>query len=279
MALAEVAGRKVYYEIHGDAPGEPLVLVMGMGGSCTGWLALQVPEFRQRHRTIIYENRGVGESEDPGGPFSTADLADDLAGLLDALEVPRAHVLGAFLGGMTAQQLALRHPARVRRLVLVGTYARPDARRRLLLEKWRAMALADTPASVFVRERLLWTLQDETLEQRDLVDAMASSFPGSGLPIDPRLFARQCEAGLGHDVYDRLREIPHPTLVMCGRHDQLTPPKLHRELADELPDARLVTLPYGAHLVFAEAAQRLNRTVLEFLAEDEERRDRGQKRP
>jgi len=267
MPLASVSGRKVYYELHGEGDGPPLVLVMGMAGSCKGWLALQVPDFAPHHRTLIYENRGVGESEDPGGPFSTADLADDLAGLLDALAIPRAHVLGSFLGGMTAQQLALRHPARVAKLVLVGTYARPDAKRRLLLEKWREMARHPLGAGVMVRERLLWTLRDETLEQSDLVDAMAASFPGGGIPIDADLFIRQCEACLGHDVVDRLREVRHETLVVCGRHDQLTPPKLHRELADEIPNAHLMTLSYGAHLVMAECAQQLNEAVLHFLSE------------
>jgi len=267
VPLTNVSGRKVYYESHGEAPGTPLVLVMGMAGSCKGWLALQVPDFAPHHRTVIYENRGVGASEDPGGAFTTADLADDLAGLLDALEIRRAHVLGAFLGGMTAQELALRHPRRVEKLVLVGTYARPDAKRRLLLEKWREMARHDFAAAVMVRERLLWTLRDETLEQTDLVDAMAASFPGSGFPLDRDVFMRQCDACLKHDTVDRLRQIRQPTLVICGRHDQLTPPKLHRELADEIPNAHLMTLSYGAHLVMAECAQQLNEAVLHFLAE------------
>jgi len=265
MPLTDVSGRKVYYEIHGDAAGTPLVLVMGMAGSCAGWQALQVPEFSPHHRTVIYENRGVGQSDDADGPFTTADLADDLAGLLDALEIERAHVLGVFMGGMTAQELALRHPERVERLVLSGTYARPDAKRRLLIEKWREMARAETSPEVFVRERLLWTLQDETLEQSDLIEAMSQSFPGGGLPIERDLFARQCDACLGHDTFDRLRDIHHSTLLVCGRQDQLTPPKLHREMADEMPDARLVTLSYGAHLVQAESAQRFNQTVLQFL--------------
>ena len=89
---------------------------------------------------MIFDHRGVGESGDPGGPFSIADLADDCVALLDALQIERAACLGLFMGGMVAQELALRHPQRVERLVLVGTYARPDAKRRLLLEKWRAMA-------------------------------------------------------------------------------------------------------------------------------------------
>ncbi len=268
MPLATVAGRQVYYESHGQGPGPPLLLIMGMAGSCQGWLALQVPEFSPVRRTLIFENRGVGQSEDPGGPFSTADLADDAAGLLEALEVERADVLGVFMGGMAAQELALRHPDRVERLVLVGTFARPDAKRRLLLEKWGAMAKHGTPPEVFVRERLLWTLQDETLEQSDLIDAMERSFPGEDPPLSAELFVRQCDACLGHDTSARLGEIEHRTLVVCGRLDQLTPPKLHREIADKTPNARLVTLPYAAHLVMAEAAERFNHTVLQFLAED-----------
>jgi 3-oxoadipate enol-lactonase len=272
VPLASALGRKIYYELHGEDRGVPLALVMGLGGSCRGWHALQVPELAPHHRLLLYDHRGVGESEDPGGPFTTADLADDLVGLLDALGIERVHVLGAFMGGMAAQELALRHPERVRRMVLVGCYARPDAKRRLLLEKWREMAREGSSAEVFLRERLLWTLQDETLEQSDLIDAMARSFPGEGaLPIPPGLLIRQCDACLGHDTLDRLRGIEAPTLVVCGRNDQLTPPKFHRQLADEIPGARLVTFTYGAHLVLAESAERFNRTVLAFLAEDRPR--------
>jgi pimeloyl-ACP methyl ester carboxylesterase len=265
VPLIDVAGRKVYYESHGEGSGAPLLLVSGMAGSCRGWLALQVPELSQHRRTLIFDHRGVGESEDSGGPFSTADLADDTAALLEAVRVGPVAVVGAFLGGMVAQELALRHPERVERLVLVGTYARPDATRRILLEKWRAMAQAGTPSEVFVRERLLWTLQDETLEQTDLVEALSRTFPDEALPYSADLFARQCEACLAHDTAERLGEIEQPTLVICGRHDRLTPGKFHRELADGIPDAHLVTFPYAAHLVIAESAERFNTTVLQFL--------------
>ena len=267
--MISVAGRKVYYELHGQARGVPLVLVMGMGGSCRGWLALQVPEFARQHRTLIFDHRGVGASEDPGGPFTTAQMADDLAGLLDALAIERADVLGVFMGGMVAQELALRHARRVDRLVLVGTWARPDAKRRMLLTQWRELARSGASIETLVRERLLWTLQDETLEQQDLIDAMVQFFTRDGAPLSADVFARQCDACLAHDSADRLRQIRQRTLVVCGRHDALTPPKFHRELADEIPGAQLVTLHYGAHLVMAESAESFNRTVLQFLAEDE----------
>jgi pimeloyl-ACP methyl ester carboxylesterase len=268
VPYAAVQGRKVYYELHGEHPGVPLALVMGMGGSCQGWLPLQVPEFSRQRRTLIFDHRGVGETDDPGGPFTTADLADDTAGLLDSLGIERADVLGAFMGGMIAQQLALRHADRIDRIVLVGTWARADAKRRLLLQQWRDLARAESSIDLMVRERLLWTLQDATLEQTDLIDAMVTFFTRDGAPFTPELFVRQAEACLEHDTADRLREICHKTLVICGRHDQLTPPKFHRELADEIPNAALVTIAYGAHLVMAESAEHFNHAVLQFLAED-----------
>lgn len=268
MPLVDVGGFELYYESHGEHAGTPLVLITGLAGSCRGWLPLQVPAFSSARRTLIFDNRGVGRSEEPGGPFTTADMARDAASLLDALEIEKADVLGAFLGGMVAQELALSHPHRVDRLVLVGTYARPDAKRRLLLETWRALPSSGAPREVLLNQRMLWCLQDETLEQSDLIDPMLENFRREGAPLSEDLFVRQCDACLGHDSHDRLRRLRQRTLVLCGRNDQLTPPKFHRELADEIPDARLVTLSYGAHLIEVEAAERFNEIVLQFLAED-----------
>ena len=240
---------------------------MGIGGSCRGWLPIQVPEFSRHRRTLIFDYPGVGNSEGDDAPFSTADLADTLAGLFDALAIERATVLGAFMGGMVAQELALRHAARVERLVLVGTYARPDAKRRMLLTQWRELARIGAPLEVLVRDRLLWTAQDETIEQTDLIEQMIAFFSRDGAPLTPELFARQCDACLAHDTLDRLHEISQPTLVVCGRNDALAPPKFHRQLADEIPDARLVTFAYGAHLVMVEAAEAFNRAVIDFASD------------
>jgi pimeloyl-ACP methyl ester carboxylesterase len=172
------------------------------------------------------------------------------------------------MGGMVAQELALRHPQRVRRLVLVGTYARPDAKRRMLLTQWRDLARLDSPLELLIRDRLLWTAQDETIEQTDLIEAMIDFFKRDGAPLTADLFARQCEACLGHDTADRLAGIPHPTLVVCGRDDLLTPPSLHQRLADGLPDAKRVTIATGAHLVMVESGDTFNRSVLQFLEDD-----------
>lgn len=267
MPHAVVQGRKLYYELHGQHPGPPFLLAMGIGGSCRGWLPLQVPEFSRERPTLIFDYPGVGGSEAQAGPFSTADLADTAVGLLDALDIEQADVGGAFMGGMVAQELALRHPQRVARLVLMGTYARADAKRRMLLEQWRELARSDAPLSVMIRDRLLWTAHDDTIAETDLIEQMIEFFTRDGAPLSAELFARQCEACIGHDTLSRLEQIRQPTLVLCGAHDLLTPPKLHRELAAGIRDARLVTLPGGAHLVMVESAEIWNRTVLQFLAE------------
>ena len=267
MPNTVVDGRKLYYELHGDHPGPPLLLANGAGGSCRGWLPLQVPELSRVRPTLIFDYPGVGESEPYPGPFTTADLADTTAGLLDALDLAQSDVLGVFMGGMVAQQLALRHPERTRRLVLVGTYGRPDAKRRALLTQWRALAESGASVEIQVRNRLLWTVQDDTMEQGDLIDAMLEFYTRESPPMSAETFGLQCAACMDHDVLDRLREIAVPVLVICGRHDQFTPPKLHRELADELPDARLVTFHHAAHVVMLEAAEPFNQTVLDFLSE------------
>jgi len=269
MPLATVGGRRLHYETHGEHAGTPLVLVMGVGGSCRGWLPFQVPAFSKQRRVIIYDHRGVAASEDDGTAFTVADLAADLRGLLDALDVERADVLGAFLGGMVAQQLGLEHPERVGRLALVGTYARPDRKRRLLLEQWKEMARADESQDLLMRNRLLWTLRDETLDDAELVDGMIEFFRRDGPALPTEVFVRQCDACLGHDVHDRLPELRTPTLVVCGERDQLTPVRLHRELDERLPDGRLVVLPHAGHLVEVETADRFNHVVEQFL--DEER--------
>ncbi|MFQ5416819.1 MAG: alpha/beta fold hydrolase, partial [Myxococcota bacterium] len=212
MPTVRVGQHDVFCEVHGDAPGVPLLLVMGMGGSCRGWLPLQIPEFSKDRRAVIFDHPGVGESDDTGEAFSTGDLADNAVQVLDGLGIARADVLGVFMGGMVAQEIALRHPDRAGRLVLTGTYARPDAKRRLLLEHWRELARGGAPIEALIRERLLWTLQDETLEQTDLIQSMIDFFNREGPPLTSEVFARQADACLAHDALDRLGDVRQATL-------------------------------------------------------------------
>ena len=263
-------GFGIHYEVHGDGAGTPLVLVMGMGGTCQGWLSVTVPDLvRSGRRCVIFDNRGAGQSEDPGGPITTPDMAEDTRALLDHLEIPRAHVLGGFLGGMIAQELAIAHPARVASLILVGTYARADAKRRAILELWKSMVEIGVPAELRIKKRLIWTLGDATMEQEDLIEAMWRFYLRDDAPMDDKVFARQAEACIRHDALERLGEIGAPTMVVNGEGDILTPPALSREIVSRVKDSRLVLLPNAGHLVAAELAPRFNRLVIRFLRDTE----------
>ncbi len=272
MPLAKLSSHSLYYELHPAREPEPgllpIVLVMGMAGRCAGWLPFQVPRFSENRPVLIYDHRGVGQSEDPGHPFTTADLGRDLVALLDALELERVDVAGYFLGGMAIQEAALAAQGRFRKLVLVGTWARPDAKRRMLLGEWAALARAKTPARAMIRHRLIWTLSDESLDETDLLEPAIAHLDDGQTPLTGEPFARQCDACMGHDALARLPALPHPTLALCGRRDLLTPSKFSREIAEAMPNARDLSLAYSGHAVMAEQPERFNQVVLHFLDED-----------
>ncbi len=270
MPSFRTRGFSIHYEVHGDGAGTPLVLVMGMGGTCQGWLTVTVPDFiKAGRRCVIFDNRGAGQSEDPGGPITTAEMAEDTRALLDHLGIARAHVLGGFLGGMIAQELAIAHPTRLASLILVGTYARADAKRRAIVDLWKSMVELGVPAELRIKNRLIWTHGEATLEQEDLIEAMWRFYLRDDAPIDDKVFARQAEACMRHDALDRIGRIEAPTLVVNGEGDILTPQHLAREIVSRVRNSRLVLLPNAGHLVAAELAPRFNRLVIRFLAETE----------
>jgi len=272
MPLAKVARHALYYELHPARNPQPslppILLVMGIGGRCAGWLPFQVPRFSENRDVLIYDHRGVGQSEDPGPPFTTGDLGRDLVELLDVLGLEQVDAAGYFLGGMAIQEAALAAPTRFRKLVLVGTWARPDVKRRMLLSEWAELARAKAPAATMIRHRLIWTLSDESLDESELLATAIAHLDDGQTPVTGEIFARQCDACIGHDALDRLRQLTHPTLALCGRRDLLTPSKFSRQIAEAMPNARDLSLAYSGHAVMAERPERFNQVVLNFLDED-----------
>ena len=128
MPVCKSRGFDIYYETHGGGEGLPLLMLSGGPGSCQGWNVLHTPELSQDRVNVIFDNRGTGQSGDPGGDFTTRDMALDTLAVLDEIGIERAHVLGPFIGGLAAQELALSYPERVQSLILMGTFARADAR-------------------------------------------------------------------------------------------------------------------------------------------------------
>src|SRR3989449_9931559 len=144
--------------------GEPLVLIMGFGGDHLAW-GFQMPAFTQAYRVIAFDNRGAGQTDAPDRPYTTRMMADDTAGLMEALGIDRAHVVGVSMGGMIAQELALNHSDRVRSLHLGCTFARPDTYMRALNAAWRDMRIG-LGRDGTLRTLALWLCAPTTYAER-----------------------------------------------------------------------------------------------------------------
>jgi pimeloyl-ACP methyl ester carboxylesterase len=260
MPVARLNGIERYYCESGS--GEALLLINGIGGTSLGWEPL-LPYLAARFRVIMSDNRGVGRSEAPPGPYTTRQMAEDAAALLSHLGVARAHVVGSSMGGMIAQELALAYPALVSRLILYGTYARA---RSTILDPWISfitqMAERLDPAANRVGW-LPWLYTPAFMADPERVEAaLAWEDP---YPAPPQGISAQAEAARRHDALDRLREISAPALVLVGAQDIVTPVYYARELAVAIPGARLQILERGGHSAIWEDPAAGASALLAFL--------------
>ncbi|MDQ2913417.1 MAG: alpha/beta hydrolase [Chloroflexota bacterium] len=241
MPTVAVDGVDLYYEIHGDEAGAPLVFVNGIFQDTTGW-SLHVRRFAYR-RCLVYDCRGQGRSAKPTGPYLMDRHAADLLGVLDALHVDRADVVGLSSGGAVAMTFAAAHPARVRRLVLVDTFAYADAALRAKLRSWEAALDAGGPGLRF-DVSVPWNFSRGFLEdhERDL-----PALRERALTLDPDAMRALMAGSAAHDARAALSRIAAPTLVLVGEEDVLAPPWVAREIADAIPDAHLQTIAAAGH--------------------------------
>lgn len=262
------SGLRLHVEEHGA--GAPLLLVMGTGADHTFWGA-QIPAFARSYRVIAYDARGTGRSGtvEPPESCTMAAMADDAAGLLAALDCPPAHVCGLSLGSTVAQELALRHPARVRSLLLHGTWGRSDDWFRRMIETLAYPIRTADDRAAFIRTALMWITSQSFLgDAAAPARALERAFLESPHPPTRAGLLGHCHADVTHDALDRLSSIRVPTLVTCGEQDIQVPERYGRAVAAAIPGARfhLFRGPSASHLACLEMADEFNRVCLEFLA-------------
>jgi pimeloyl-ACP methyl ester carboxylesterase len=253
---------RLAYEVRGS--GAPLLLVHGLGYARWGWEPVLDP-FAERFRVVAFDNRGVGESDAPPGPYTARVLAEDAVAVLDAAGIDRAHVVATSLGGMAAQELAVGWPGRVERLVLACTtpggaqaYPMPDQTVRLLAE---VPFLQQEIALRRLVENALSPGAPEALVERILAYRLAS-------PPDPAGWQAQAAAGMSFDGADSLGEIRAPTLVLHGTEDAVVDQRNAELLAAGIPNAQLVFFRGTGHLFFWEQPERFTQVVAEFLTNE-----------
>jgi pimeloyl-ACP methyl ester carboxylesterase len=226
-----------------------------------------LPALAERFRVIAFDNRGAGRSSAPPGPYTTCQMADDAAALLDHLSIDGAHVIGLSLGGMIAQELALAHPERVDRLVLYATYARPRPTiHGPWFTNWVDAYERDFAAEQLAVMMLPWFLTPTFMAHPDQVEAAIAEWVADPYPAPAQGVIAQAAAGLSHDTLSRLGQIAAPTLVLVGAEDILTPVACAQELAAGIPGAQLHVLERGGHTPDVEYPDAVAAAMLAFLA-------------
>jgi pimeloyl-ACP methyl ester carboxylesterase len=253
----------MYYEVKGE--GFPVVMIMGLGGTLDWWDPRLIEELSKNFKTVTFDNRGAGRTDLSNKEYTIKLFADDTAGLMDALKIPRAHVCGASMGGMIAQELAINYPEKVERLVLYSTNCGRTRSISASQETLNSLFRAGSVSSVEERARMFLPLgytEDFINHNAELVELMIRQTLKA--PTSPEAFQRQGRAIMSFDAYDRLARIKAPTLVLCGKKDILIPPENGPILAKAIPKAKLVYLEKSAHMLTEEMGEAIH-TVTEFL--------------
>ncbi len=260
MAFASSNGTKIYWDEEGTGP--PILLIMGLGYPSRMWFRTR-PVLANSYRTIALDNRGVGQSDVPPGPYSMAAMADDAARVLDAAGISSAHVYGVSMGGMVAQEFALQYPQRVRSLILGCTAAGGVSAQRAepaALEMLRAVSALPPEKGAEAAVPFIYDLATP----RSLIDEdIATRRPW---------FARregylaQLQAILSWESFSRLPQIDAPTLVIHGKNDRLVPKGNGEIIASRIRGAKLVLLEHAGHMFSTDQPEAAHAVILAFLA-------------
>jgi len=263
MPKVKVNDIQVYYEVKGE--GFPLIMIAGLSGNIDWWDPRMIQELSKNFKTVMFDNRGAGRTDVSDREGTIKLFADDAAGLMDALRIFRAHVLGVSMGGMIAQELALTYPEKVEKLVLYSTSC---GGAKSVLPSQEVLDVLTADVSELSAEEVARMIvpvcftKDFIDNNSDYVDVMIRQILKA--PISIKAYTRQLNAIMQFDTYDRLSQIKAPTLVLHGKRDILLPPENGTILAKAIPNAKLVNLKKSAHLL-TEDMEEVIHVLTEFL--------------
>lgn len=261
MPIAHVNGIDINYELEGEGP-ETLVLINGLADDLESW-GFQVPDLLEAGlRVLRFDNRGVGKTDSPGGPYTSRLLADDAKALVDHLGISDFHLMGVSMGGMISQEYALAYGSDLRSLTLACTYAAPGPFCSRMFAMWGDMA-PQLGVPFVMRDVTLWAFTVPFFSERpdeaaEFEEAMA------GMEMSVEAYLAQLNVIQTHDTVDRLDTLSVPTLVLAGEEDILIPVRLSRSLHELVPGAEWATVP-GGHACLWEHPAPFNSTLIDFI--------------
>lgn len=267
MPKIQSNGIELYYEIHGE--GKPLVLISGLGYSSWQWHKM-VPLLAKKFQVITFDNRGVGRSGKPAGPYTAGMLAQDTVGLLDALKIEKAVIVGHSMGGFIAQTIALDFPQRVEKLILCSTNFGGPNHAPITSEAMKVLTDVTSDALTRFKNGLAvstapgWSEKNPAMIEEWIQWRVAN-------PIEPTYYQAQMAIGLGllpeaAAFENKLPRLNVPTLILFGAHDKVVPPANADLLAQKIAGSTVVIFPDAGHFFPIEIAEAASRTIMDFAA-------------
>lgn len=265
MPRTTANGIDIYYESHGE--GRPLVLISGIG--YTNWQWHRMLPFLARHfQVITFDNRGVGQSDRPAGPYTAHILAADTVGLLDALGIGQAAILGHSMGGFIAQAIALEFPHKVDRLILCSTNFGGPRHVPVTAEAMKVLTdVSGDPLTRFRNGLFISTAPGWAEKHPEIIQEWIEWRAAN--PIEPAPYQAQLAIGLGllqeaAAFENHLHRIKVPTLILFGEYDKVVPPANASLLAEKIADSKVVILPNAGHFFPIEVPEAASQAVIEF---------------
>ena len=259
MPFVENQGARIYWDELGH--GTPVLLIMGLSYPSYMWHRTR-PALAAHYHTVAFDNRGVGRSEVPLGPYPIALMASDAAAVLDAAGIESAHLFGVSMGGMIAQEFALQYPKRVLSLILGCTAAGGPTAVRAEPEAAQMLMTRDKMSPEQAAEASVPFIYDSTTPRERIDEDIAIRRPWFPRP---EAYTAQLQGILAWEAYSRLSGIAAPTLVIHGESDRLVPPGNAKLIAERIPGAKLVMIPQAAHISNVEQAATFNQALGNFL--------------
>ncbi|MDO6437776.1 alpha/beta hydrolase [Cyclobacterium sp. 1_MG-2023] len=264
MPFIKTNGINLYYEEHGE--GDPLLLIMGITAPGAVW-EKHLNYWKQFFRCIIVDNRGVGQSDKPAGPYTSSQMADDCAGLLQHLELKNVRVAGVSMGSIIAQELAFRHPVLVKSMVLMCPWARCDNTAKDIFKHMVDIKARLKPEE-FSRYIQLLIFSKASFDNKETYQGMLDDRENAKNDSNPQPLIGlegQAEACMEHHILEQLNEIKQPVLVIGGEADKFTPLWMTKEVAEALPNSDLHTYPESGHAFHWENLEDFNPRVKQWL--------------
>ncbi len=277
MTFADVNGIKICYEIQGE--GEPLILVHGFGVKKEVWMC-QFGPLSEKFKVIRFDNRGAGQSDHPDELFTMEMLAEDIRGLMDGLNIEKAHIIAWSLGGMIAQHFAIKYPERINKLVLINTLPNWPGSDDAGIEMYKnsqidsIKAYQEDPMKAFFDRAAMGYSRKFKKEMQadpkkkfhglysaeDYIEMKTTNIP------TPKDIENQANALRYHDVIDQLHLVKNETLIIAAEKDRQTPLSRNQIIDEKIPNSKLIAIAGAGHDSPLEKAPEINKHILDFLS-------------